>query len=104
MDWKSRFKMTFKIRLVIMGLILAVTGWFLLGVLLFGRLGIKEFLQSTAPVWSFRIVIIVDAIVLVYKMKWLAKALQDRKFKAYLYIFCGVGFIGWFWGITDLLA
>ncbi len=48
MDWWRRFKMTLKIRLVITGLIFAVVGWFLLGVMLFGRLGIEEFLQSTA--------------------------------------------------------
>ncbi len=43
-DWKSRFKSTLKIRLVIIGLILAVAGWFLPGVLVFGGLGTKEFL------------------------------------------------------------
>jgi hypothetical protein len=29
-DWKSRFKKTFKARLVIAGLIFTVVGWFLL--------------------------------------------------------------------------
>jgi len=103
-DWKSRFKMTFKIRLVIIGLILAVAGWFLLGVILVGRLGIEEFLQSTALAWSFRILIIGAAIILVIKREWLTKALQDRRFKVSLSIFYGVGFIGWLWGIMDLLA
>ena len=103
-DWKSRFRMTLKIRLVIIGLILAVVGWFLLGVILFGRLGIEEFLQSTALTWGFRILLIGVAIVLVWKVDWLAKTLQNRKFKASLYIFYGVGFIGWLWGIIDLLA
>ena len=46
-DWHNRFKMTFKIRLAIIGLILAVVGWFLLGVILFWRLRIEDFLQST---------------------------------------------------------
>jgi len=96
--------MTLKIRLVIMGLILAVAGWFLLGVMLFGRLRIEEFLQSTTLTWSFRILIIGVSIILVIKRGWLAKTLQERKSKVVLYIFYGVGFIGWLWGIIDLLA
>jgi len=96
--------MTFKIRLVIIGLILAVAGWFLLGVILFGRLGIEEFLQSTTLTWSFRILIVGVTIVLVWKNNWLAKTWQDSTFKVSLYIFYGAGFIGWLWGIIDLLA
>ena len=103
-DWKSGFKKTFKIRLVIIGLILAVAGWFLLAVMLFGRLGIEGFLESTALTWGFRILLICVAIVLVRKIQWLAKALPDRKAKVSLNIFYGIGFIGWLWGITDLLA
>jgi len=103
-DWKSGFKKTFRIRLVIMGLILAIAGWFLLAVMLFGRFGIEGFLQSTALTWSFRILVIGVAIVLIAKIKWLAKALQDRKVIVSLYIFYSIGFIGWLWGIIDLLA
>ena len=96
--------MTFKIRLVIIGLILAVAGWFLLGVMLLGRLGIEEFLQSTTLTWSYRILIIGVAIILFIKREWLTRALEDRKFKISLYTFYGVGFIGWLWGIIDLLS
>ena len=96
--------MTLKIRLVIIGLILAVAGWFLLGVMLFGRLGIEEFLQTTTLAWSFRILIIGTALILFIKREWLTRALEDRRFKGILYIFYGVGFIVWLWGITDLLA
>ena len=103
-DWKSRFKLTLKIRFVIMGLILAVVGWFLLGVILLGGLGIKEFLQSTALTWSFRILVIGAAIILVIYRGWLTKALQERKYKVGLSIFYCIGFLGWLWGITDLLA
>jgi len=103
-DWKSRFKLTLKIRLVIIGLILAVAGWFLLGVVVFGGLGTKEFLQSTALTWSFRILIIGVAIILVVQRGWLTKALQERKYKVVIYVFYSIGFIGWLWGIIDLLA
>ena len=103
-DWKSRFKMTLKIRLAIMGLIFAVVGWFLLGVILFGRLGIEEFLQSTALAWSFRILIIGVAIILVIKREWLTKTLQERKSKVVQYIFYGVGLNGWILGINDFLT
>ena len=104
MSWKSRFELTLKIRLVIIGLILAVTGWFLLGVLLFVGLGTKEFLQSTALTWSFRILVIGVAIILVIQRGWLAKALRERKYRVVLYVFYGIGLIGWLWGIIDLLA
>ena len=96
--------MTLKIRLVIISLILAVAGWFLLGVVVFGGLGTKEFLQSTTLTWSFRILIIGAPIILVIKREWLTRALEDRRFKGILYTFYGIGFIGWLWGITDLLA
>jgi len=102
-DWESGLK-TFRIRLVIIGLILAIAGWFLLAVMLFGRFGIEGFLQSTALTWSFRILVIGVAIVLIAKIKWLAKALQNRKVIVSLYIFYSIGFIGWLWGIIDLLA
>ena len=109
-DWKNRFKKTFKARLVIAGLIFAVVGWFLLGVMLFerffeeGLLEIEEFVQSTAFTWGLRILILGVVIILIRKNKWLTKALQNKKIKVSLYIFYGVGFIGWLWGVIDLLA
>jgi len=109
-DWKSRFRKTFKTRLVIIGLIIAIAGWFLLGVMLFGRFfeeglsGIEEFVQSNALRWGFRILVVGAAIVLIIKFEWLAKALRNKRFKVCLYMFYGVGFIGWLWGIIDLLA
>ena len=109
-DWKNRFKKTFKARLVIAGLIFAVVGWFLLGVMLFerffeeGLLEIEEFVQSTAFTWGLRILILGAVIILIRKNKWLTKALQNKKIKVSLYIFYGVGFIGWLWGVIDLLA
>ena len=109
-DWKSRFKKIFKARLVIAGLIFTVVGWFLLGVMLFGRffeeelLEIEKFIQSTAFTWGLRILILGAVIILIRKNEWLTKALQNKKLKLSLYIFYGVGFIGWLWGIIDLLA
>jgi len=96
--------MTFKTTLVIIGLIISVVGWFLLGVILLGGLGVEEFLQSTTLTWSFRILIIGVAIILFIKREWLTKALEDRKVKGILFTFYGIGFIGWLWGIIDLLA
>jgi len=103
-DWKSRFKKTFKIRLVIIGVILGVAGCFLLGIMLLGRLGVEEFLQSTTLTWSFRILVIGTALICIWRDEWLTRAWQDRKFKISLYIFYGVGFIGWLMAIIDLLA
>ena len=93
--------MAFKITLAIIGIILSVAGWFLLGVILLGGLGVEEFLQSTTLTWSFRILIIGVAMILFIKRKWLTKALEDSRFKGILYIFYGIGFIGWLWGIID---
>jgi hypothetical protein len=87
-----------------MGLILAVAGWFLLGVVVFGGFGVREFLQSTVLIWSFRVLIIVVAIILVIKREWLTKTLQEKKVKISLYTFYGIGLIGWLLGITDLLT
>jgi len=109
-DWKNRFKKTFKARLVIAGLIFAVVGWLLLGVMFFGRffeeelLEIEEFVQSTAFTWGLRILILGAIIILIRKNEWLTKAMQNKKIKVSFYIFYGVGFVGWLWGITDLLA
>ena len=95
---------------MIAGLIFAVVGWFLLGVMLFGRffekelLEIEEFVQSTAFTWGLRILILGALIILIRKNEWLTKAMKNKKIKVSLYIFYGVGFIGWLWGITDLLA
>ena len=96
--------MTFKVTFVIIGFILAVAGLFLQGVMLIGRLGIEDLLQSTALTWSFIILIIGVAIILFIKREWLTKSLEDREFKISLYIFYGIGFISWLWGIIDLLA
>jgi len=55
-NWKNRFKKTFKARLVIAGLIFAAVGWFLLGVMFFGRffeeelLEIEEFFEESYPI------------------------------------------------------
>ena len=96
--------MTFKLTFVIIGLIFAVAGWFLLGIMLVGRVGIVEFLQSATLTWSFRILIIAVPIILVIKREWLARALEDRMYKIIIYAFYGIGFIGWLWVITDLLV
>ena len=103
-DWKSEFKKTFKLRLVMISIILTSVGWFLLVVILLWGLGIEGFLQSTTLKWSFRILVIGAAIILVIYRGWLTKALQERKYQVGLNIFYGIGFIGWLWGITDLLV
>ncbi len=109
-DWKSRFKKLFKTKLVVVGFIFAIVGWFLLGVLLFGRffeeelLEIEKFVQSTAFAWGFRILILGAVIILIRKNEWLTKALQNQRIKVSLYIFYGIGFIGWLMEIINLLA
>lgn len=103
MDLKIRFRESLNIRLVIIGLILGAAGWLLLGAMLFGRLGIEEFLQSNTLTWSFRILVVGTAFFFIWKQGWLTRAWQGKKFRVSLYIFFGIGFIGWLWGIIDLL-
>ena len=66
-------------------------------------LEIEEFVQSTAFTWGLRILILGAVIILIRKNEWLTKAMKNKKIKVSLYIFYGVGFIGWLWGIIDLL-
>ena len=96
--------MTFKTAFVIMGLILAVPGRFLLGVMLVGRVGIEGFLQSAALIWGFRILIVGFAIILAIKREWLTRVFHGKRSRMILLTFYGVGFIGWLWGIIDLLV
>ena len=110
MDWKSRFKKTLKVRLLILSLMLAVVGWFLLWVVLFGRffeeelVGIERLIQSNSFLWSLRVLIIATAIILIWKFDWLGRAIKKRKFRYSLYIVYGIGLIGWLSGIFDLIA
>jgi len=78
--------------------------------MLFGRffeeelLEIEEFVQSTTFTWGLRILILGAVIILIRKNEWLTDAFQNKRIKVSLYVFCGIGFIGWLWGIVDLLA
>ena len=108
-DWKKRFKITLKARLIIIGSIFATVGWFLVVVLLFGRffaeelLEIERLVESPAFVWSFRAVIIAFTAVLVWQYKWLDRTWQKPAFRNTLYFFWAVGLMGWIMGVVDLI-
>ena len=109
-NWKSRLKTTLKARIIVIGFIFAMVGWFLLGVLLFGRffedelLEIEELVQSDTFLWGFRAFILGAAVISVWKSQWLTRAWQQRKLRYSLYIVYGIGFIGWLSGIIDLIT
>ena len=110
MDWKNRSKRTLRAKLIIVSLILALVGWFLLGVLLVGRfyepelLEIERPVESSAFVWRFRGVIIAFSIFLVWKHEWLALAWQKQGFRYSFYVIFGIGVVGWVMGIIDLIV
>lgn len=108
--WKSRGKKYFKTRLVVAGFIFAIVGWFLLAVLLFGRffeeelIQIERFVESPAFQWGLRAFILAIIIALIRKNEWLDRSMQNKRFRMTLYIFYGIGAVGWIWGIIDLLT
>lgn len=108
MNWKERFKVTLRARLIIISCILALVGWFLLGVVLFGRyyaeelLEIERLIQSTTFLWSFRIAIIAFTAILIWKYRWLDRAWAQTSFRYSLYFFSGIGLIGWVAGLSSL--
>ena len=108
--WKSRGTRYLKTRCMIAGFIFAVVGWFLLAVLLFGSfyeeelLRIEVFVKSLVFQWSLRAVIVVVIIVLFRKNEWLDRLMGNVKLKIALYVFCGIGGVGWVWGIIDLIT
>jgi hypothetical protein len=110
MKLKDRFKLTLKARLIIIGSILAMVGWFLVGVLLFGGffeeelLEIERVVESTVFVWTFRVVIIAFTALLVWKSEWLARMWERPSFRRVFYVYIGVGIIGWIAGIISLIV
>ena len=110
MNWKSRYRKTLKARLMLIGMILGLVGWFLLGVVLFGGffeeelLEIERVLETPSFAWSFRAVIIAFTALLIWKHRWLARAWEQRWFRNIIYIYYAVGLIGWIAGLADLIA
>ncbi len=106
---RNRLSIALKTRLIVAGLIFAIIGWFLLGVVVYARLlggdisGIEEFAGSSGFIWGLRIVIIITLITLLKQNTWLNKAWQNGRIKRYVYAFWIVGLLGWLTGFVDLI-
>lgn len=108
-DWRIGSKRYLKTRLIITGFIFALVGWFLLVVMLFEQfledelLQIEKFLKTQGFVWGLRAFVLLVLVILIRKNEWLGRLLQNRIFKVTFYSFCGIGAIGWIWGLLNLL-
>lgn len=100
-DKKLNWKNHFKNRLYIASFILALVGWFILFVYLFGQFFEKELLalegtvQSPVFTWGLRIIIIAAVIFLIKGKKRIQKLFFNRSIKWAVYIIYIVGALGW---------
>jgi len=102
-DVENRKKWTtyFKNRLYIVVFILAMVGWFILFVYLFGQFFEKELLalegtlKSPLFIWGLRIFIIALAIFLIKGKKKIRTFFAYRSIKWALYLILFVGALGW---------
>ncbi|AXV37889.1 MAG: hypothetical protein Kow0019_01700 [Methanobacteriaceae archaeon] len=96
-NWKSYLKT----RLYIASFILALVGWFILFVYLFGPFFEKELLalertiQSPVFIWGLRIFIIAVIILAIKEKKRIQKFFVNRSIKWAVYVIYVIGALGW---------
>jgi len=100
----------FKNRLYIASFILAMVGWFILFVYLFGQIYEKELLalegtiKSPIFTWGLRIFIIALVIILIKGKERIQKFFENRSIKGAIYFILVVGALGWLaWFISLFL-
>ncbi|BDZ67870.1 hypothetical protein [Methanobacterium ferruginis] len=103
-DTKSRkinWKNYFKTKLYIASFILALVGWFILFVYLFGQYFEKELLALEGTInspfftWGLRIVIIASIILLIKGKKRIQKFFINKSIRWGIYIIYIIGALGW---------
>lgn len=108
MSWKDRFRRTLRARLIIIGSIFALVGWFLLFTLLAGSFLEKELtamerlLQTPAILWVFRGTITVYTILLVWQYKRVERLWEKPAFRFSMFHFFAIGAMGWVAGLIYL--
>ena len=103
-NWKNHFQN----RLYIASFILALVGWFILFVYLFGQFFEKELIalegtvQSPFFTWGLRISVIAAVIFLIKGKKRIQKLLVNRGIKWALHLIYIIGALGWLAWILSL--
>ena len=104
--WKNRFKHLFLVRILIVGFVLALVGWFILWVEAFGRffedelLDLERIVETSAFTWGLRIFVLAMVVLLLIKNRWLTSMWEKKTFRYMIYIVFTIGLTGWLtWGI-----
>jgi hypothetical protein len=97
MSWEKRFGISFKLHMILIGLIFAFVGWVMLLVVSLGLLlGISSpfeiALSSVELTWGFRIAVISYGGLILWKRNWIDKRFDhNRKWFALIFIIGGIG-------------
>lgn len=105
---KKNWKEYFKTRLYIASFILALVGWFILFVFLFGQffenelLTLEKTIETPYFLWGLRIFIIVLVILLIKGKKRIQTFFINKSVKWTIYIVYIIGALGWLAWFLDL--
>jgi len=106
---KIDFKKYFVAKLQIASLILALFGWLLLFIFIFGQffvqqlLALEQIFESNFFIWGLRIFIIALVIFLIKGKKFIQKIIDNKKVKIILRIIFIGGSVGWIWWFLTLI-
>jgi hypothetical protein len=106
---KIDFKNYFVTKLKIAGFILALFGWLLLVIFIFGQffeqqlLELQKILESNFFIWTLRIMVISLVIVLMKFKKYTHKITNNKKVRITIKIISTGGAIGWIWFFLTLI-
>ncbi|MCZ3364984.1 MULTISPECIES: hypothetical protein [Methanobacterium] len=99
----ARWKSYFKTRMYIASFILAMVGWFILFVYLFGQFFEKELIvlegsiQSPFFIWGLRILIIALVVLLIKEKGKIKKLFESVRWAVYAtYLIGALGWLAWF--------
>lgn len=104
-DWKDYFKT----RLYIASFILALVGWFILFVILFGQffenelLTLEKTMKTPYFLWGFRISILALFILIIKGKRRIKMFFINKSVKWTIYIVYAIGALGWLAWILSLL-
>ena len=107
---KIDFKNYFLTKLKIAGFILALVGWLLLFIFLFGKffeqqlLALEKIFESNSFIWALRIFVISLVIFLIKGKKFIQKITNNKKVRITLKIIFIVGAVGWIWWFFTLIV
>lgn len=97
-NWKRYFKS----KLYIASFFLALIGWFIIFLILFGSMfesqlnNLEQTIQTKTFIWTLRIIVFAMVITLMRKYEWIKKKFEKHKNYKYIVAFVyAVGLLGW---------